>query len=182
MARIAPGHPGFPRVLSLFLLTGLVILAAQPSGFFNFLQPAAHAATIFTVNSTGDGADSNPNDGVCNDGAGNCTLRAAIQQANATVGAETINFSVTGTINLTGALPNITSDVTINGPGSGLLTVRRDTGGVYRIFNVSSTFANVNISGLTVANGLTADGTPGSFFGGQGSPGGGILNSGVLTL
>jgi CSLREA domain-containing protein len=180
MARIAPGHPGFPRVLSLFLLTGLVILAAQPSGLFKFLQPAAHAATVFTVNSTGDGADGNPNDGVCNDGTGNCTLRAAIQQANATPGADTINFSVTGTINLTGSLPNITSDMTINGPGSGLLTVRRNTGGDYRLLNVFSG-VTVKVSGLTLTNGKTPDGSAGS-FGGRGGDGGGIFNSGALTL
>jgi SSS family solute:Na+ symporter len=41
------------------------------------------AATTFTVNSTGNGGDSNTADGICNDGAGNCTLRAAIQQAKA---------------------------------------------------------------------------------------------------
>src|ERR1043166_1940152 len=111
MARIAPGHSGFPRVLSLFLLTGFLILAAQPSGLFKLLQPAAHAATVFTVNSTGDGSDSKPSDGGCDDGAGNCTLRAAIQQANATPGADTINFSVTGTINLTGALPVLSTDM-----------------------------------------------------------------------
>src|SRR5205085_1792521 len=98
-----------------------------------------------------------------------------------TFGADTINFSVNGTINLTGALPDITGDLTINGPGSNLLTVRRDTGGFYRIFAVSFP-ATVNISGLTVTNGLTADGAPGSFFGGMGGNGGGILNGSVLML
>src|SRR5262245_25682197 len=48
---------------------------------------------------------------------------------------DTINFAVTGTINLTGALPNITRNITIAGPGADQLTVRRDTGGNYRIFN-----------------------------------------------
>jgi CSLREA domain-containing protein len=178
MARIAPGHSGFPRVLSLFLLTGFLILAAQPSGLFKLLQPAAHAATVFTVNSTGDGSDSNPSDGVCDDGAGNCTLRAAIQQANATPGADTINFSVTGTINLTGALPVLSTDMTINGPGANLLTVRRDTGGDYRIFTVPSG-ATVNISGLTVANGRTPDGQ-GAFS--DAGNGGGIFNAGTLSI
>ena len=41
------------------------------------------AATTFTVDSTGDGGDSDTADGVCDDGLGNCTLRAAIEQANA---------------------------------------------------------------------------------------------------
>ena len=159
------------------LLAGLALLALCIPGLH---QPVAYAAT-FTVNTTGDGADNNLADGVCNDGGGNCSLRAAIQQANATAGTDTINITVNGTINLTGALPVINTNMTINGPGSGQLTVRRDTGGAYRIFTVSGP-ATVAISGLTVTNGLTADGTPGSPFANQGGPGGGILNSGVLTL
>src|ERR671926_346430 len=88
----------------LLLLACLCVFALGVHGFY---QPAARAATTFTVNSAGDGADANLADNVCNDGGGNCTLRAAIQQANATAGTDTINFSVTGTINLTGPLPDI---------------------------------------------------------------------------
>ena len=39
---------------------------------------------VAVVDSSGDAGDSNLNDGVCNDGSGACTLRAAIQQANLT--------------------------------------------------------------------------------------------------
>jgi CSLREA domain-containing protein len=48
----------------------------------------------FTVNSTGDASDATPGDGVCDDGGGNCTLRAAIQEANANPGQDTVNVSV----------------------------------------------------------------------------------------
>ena len=125
---------------------------------------------------------------------GLCTLREAIGAANSNTasggavgecaagsgsGSDTINFSVNGTINLTTALPDINSDMTINGPGSGLLTVRRDTGGDYRVFNI--TFGTVGISGLTITNGKTADGN--SVFGcSNAASGGGILNWGTLTL
>ncbi|MCH8964135.1 MAG: hypothetical protein IIB58_04175, partial [Planctomycetes bacterium] len=54
------------------------------------------AATTFTVDSTGDGGDSDTADGVCDDGLGHCTLRAAIEQANAVAGLDTINFSIPG--------------------------------------------------------------------------------------
>src|SRR2546423_9830355 len=91
------------RIISLGLFIGLTSLLALPTGLLSLLQPTAHAATTFTVNSTGDGADSNVGDGLCNDGAGNCTLRAAIQQTNATPGTETITFYVPGTFNLPGA-------------------------------------------------------------------------------
>ena len=36
----------------------------------NSLRPTAGATTFYSVNSTGDGADSNLADGVCNDGTG----------------------------------------------------------------------------------------------------------------
>jgi CSLREA domain-containing protein len=162
------------------LLLGLLGLFALHQGLFNSLQPTAHAATTFNVNSTGDAADNNVNDGVCNDGAGNCTLRAAIQQANASAGADTINFSVTGTINLASALPGLASDITLNGPGSGSLTVRRDSGGDYRIFNVNNGVI-VSVSGLALTNGRTPFGSAGN-FGGAGGDGGGIANFGTLTL
>jgi CSLREA domain-containing protein len=164
---------------------GLISLIALLAVFLGLPQPTAHAAATFTVNSTGDGADSNTADNLCNDGTGNCTLRAAIEQANATVGADTIGFSVTGTINLTGALPDIIDNLTVNGPGASLLTVRRDTGGDYRIFNIDREEARnalvVSISGLTVANGRTQDGFAHA-FGGGGGGGGGVANGGTLTL
>ncbi len=182
MPRITPRLPGARHIIYPILFIGIISLLALPAGSLNFLQPAARAATTFTVNSTGDGADSNTGDGLCNDGAGNCTLRAAIQQANSLAGDDTINVSVTGTINLTGALPDLVTNITINGPGSGLLTVRRDTGGDYRIFFNNNRV--INISGLTITNGRTPDGapSPGSSFGNDGGSGGGILNAGVMTL
>jgi CSLREA domain-containing protein len=70
-----------------------------------------HAATL-TVNSTADTTDVAPGDGVCADGLGNCTLRAAIQEANALAGLDTIEFNIgtgTPTIAPTSALPIITS-------------------------------------------------------------------------
>jgi CSLREA domain-containing protein len=54
------------------------------------------AGITFTVNSTGDSGDNNTADGACNDGTGQCTLRAAIQQANATAGTDTIAFNIPG--------------------------------------------------------------------------------------
>ena len=77
-------------------------------------------AGTFVVNSTADGADANTSDGVCQTStASQCTLRAAIQQANASTGANTITFNITGagphTIRPTSALPKITDVVIING-------------------------------------------------------------------
>src|SRR5688500_4718441 len=83
--------------------------------------PAAMpTSTTFTVNRTDD-----HNDGSCD--SLDCTLREAISAANSNVGADTINFSVTGTINLATALPAINDDLAINGPGANQLTVQRST-------------------------------------------------------
>ena len=133
--------------------------------------PTARAAATFTVNSLLDTPDSAPGNGTCADANGVCTLRAAIQEANSFSGDDTINFSTAGTINLTGPLPVLSSNITINGPGSSLLMVGRDTGGNYRILETSG---NSSISGLTITNGRTPDGV-----GEDVAPsGGGILQTG----
>ena len=116
----------------------------------------------------------------------NCSLREAITAANtdaafggcaAGSGTDIITVSVTGTINLTGALPNLASTLTINGPAGGV-TVRRDTGGDYRIFNISAG-AIVALSNLTVTNGRFTDGAGNGTNTRQGA---GIFNAGKLTL
>jgi hypothetical protein len=105
------------------------------------------------------------------DGTGlNGSLRYCITNA---VDGDTITFGVTGTVNLTGALPDLSHNISINGPGANLLTVRRDTGGEpfgYRIFTVARG-ATVGISGLTIADG-----------GGGDILGGGIYNVGHLAV
>ena len=72
----------------------------------------------YIVDSTCDGADSNTGDVSCNDGSDNCTLRAAIQQANRFGGA-VIKFDISGsgtqTISPASALPTITMPVFIDG-------------------------------------------------------------------
>jgi CSLREA domain-containing protein len=133
------------------------------------------------VNSTGDGPDSNLADGVCNDGTGACTLRAAIQEANTVAGDDTITFDVSlnfHIITLNTALPDISGNLNFSGNGSSLLTVQRSTtAGTpdFRIFTINSGTA-VTITGLTISNGhVTGTVSPANL-------GGGILNSGNLTL
>ena len=142
-----PGKRVCARAAITLLVSLLIIIVASH-------LPATHAAATFTVNSLLDTPDATPGNGTCADVNGACTLRAAIQETNSFPGDDTINIVANGTINLTGALPILSSNVTINGPGSGLLTVRRDIGGNYRIFQTSGTSS---ISGLTITNGRTPD-------------------------
>jgi hypothetical protein len=69
----------------LIILTSLVILLC--------LTPAGFAVT-FTVNSSSDSHDSTPGDGICDDGLNlinsGCSLRAALDEANALEGSDTI--------------------------------------------------------------------------------------------
>ena len=101
----------------------------------------AHAAT-FTVNSLLDDGD-----------GGNTTLREAIASANSTPGADTINFSVTGDIQLTAGRLGIFDDVTITGPGPEQLTVHGDDDGGNVFYLYSNPPIVVTISGLTVTEG-----------------------------
>lgn len=87
-------------------------------------------ADDFVVNSTLDTPDNNPGDGVCDDGAGNCTLRSAIEESNVvTMTADTISFAMPGaglhTIHLQSSLPPISSTMTIDAitqPGAACAT------------------------------------------------------------
>ena len=180
MKNISPSRSFYPYVVRavVVLLIGLTILFLLPERISNRFWPVAHAAATFTVNSLGDTPDAAPGNGLCADAGSACTLRAALQEANALAGDDTINFSVTGTINLTGVLPTISSNMIINGPGSASLPVRRDTGGDYRIFFTDNRV--VSISGMTITNGRSPDGANTAQPGG---PGGGIRQAGgELTL
>ncbi len=117
---------------------------------FAFPLVAAHAAT-FTVTNLGD------------HGAG--SLRQAVIDANTLGGANTINFTVSGTIVLTTGPIQIKGPLSIVGPGAGSLTVDGNaTTGIFLIFESASVPACptltgpsdflVSISGLTLKNGI----------------------------
>jgi CSLREA domain-containing protein len=80
-------------------------------------------AATFIVNATGDQSDTNAGDGVCVTNAGNCSLRAAIQEANAFPGVDNIHFSISGagvhTITPGSNYPFIGESVTIEGRTQG---------------------------------------------------------------
>ncbi|MCH7846416.1 MAG: right-handed parallel beta-helix repeat-containing protein, partial [Acidobacteria bacterium] len=85
----------------------------------------------FVVNATGDATDASPGDGACDTGGTNsegtpeCTLRAAIEEANALAGDDTILFNMpvtepghsagVWTISPAATLPTISTTITIDG-------------------------------------------------------------------
>ncbi len=62
---------------------------------FEWLEQRHLLATL-TVDSTTDTVDANPGDAICADSGGGCSLRAAIEEANALTGADNIEFNMGG--------------------------------------------------------------------------------------
>lgn len=131
---------------------------------------APASAATFTVTNTND-----PGPG---------SLRQAMISANASPGHDDIVFApgVTGTIALTQGELSVQSDMSIDGPGVGALSVSGNHAG--RVFNISSQPpGTARISNLTITEGLVhaSDGGSAGDSGDNGA-GGGILNQGSLTL
>jgi CSLREA domain-containing protein len=91
------------RQLSV-LLTSIALLSLL---FTSFAAAETNEGQTFTVTATTDVVDALPGDGVCETAPGNgmCTLRAAIMEANALIGADTI------------LLPEADYELTIPGAG-----------------------------------------------------------------
>jgi CSLREA domain-containing protein len=145
-----------------------VLLAQEPPG-----------GQTFQVNSTADRGDSDTSDGDCDTGftvgsEAECTLRAAVEQANYDLGADLILLPA-GTYNLKAAAGDldITQDVQI--VGAGAATTLIDGSGISdRIFEINPTGASgiqVSISGVTIQDGNLSSGN-----------GAGIRNRGELSL
>jgi hypothetical protein len=111
----AAGRSAWMTLLALLVVGGTIMLM--------FSYETAEAATTFTVTETGDDEDVNLSNDRCDASASagdQCTLRAAIEEANDTAGADTIVFDIGGTasvktISPLDALPPITDTVTIDG-------------------------------------------------------------------
>jgi autotransporter-associated beta strand protein len=102
--------------------------------------------------------------------SGGGSLRQAITDSNTASGSNTINFSgVAGTIVLTsGALPTVTDNLTITGPGASLLSVSGNSQSQILLIGSSLTVA---ISGLTFTNAVDSA-----------ANGGAIYNDGALAI
>jgi hypothetical protein len=140
---------GVSRSLNVFVLFLLFAV-------FAVLAPTAHAATYTVTNLNNAGVGS---------------LRQAVIDANAAVGADIITFSISGTITLASTLPNITAAggaLTIDGTGQ---TVTISGNNTVQVAYVDSGAA-LTLNNLTIANGSNS-----------GFDGGGIYNNGgTLTI
>jgi CSLREA domain-containing protein len=155
-----------------------IVLTAIITLVFGLLNTRSAHAAVFTVNSGADTVDASIGDGVCATATGNCTLRAAVQEANATTGVDAITFSANSvTLSSNGGSEDaaatgdldITQDATIDG-GSGGVTIGADPNFNDRIIHIASS-AKATVKNLTIT-------------GGDQSAGGGIFvrNSAALDL
>ena len=151
--------------------------------------PAGAAAATFTVSDTGDhsgAADANPGDGACCSAALSCTLRTAVQEANALPGTDTvvlpeslIALKVGGTFEdaaATGDL-DLTDHVKVVGHGARRTTI--DGGDLDRIFEVAPG-VTASVANLTAKNGKPPPDHMNALKDAEG--GGAILNWGTLTV
>jgi CSLREA domain-containing protein len=146
-------------------ITLALALGSSKYGTVNYTLPTSpFCSSAFTVTTTDD-----HDDAACT--PADCTLREAINSANRT-SASAIGFApgLSGTIQLKAALAPLNTTVAIDGPGANLLSIRRSTGGSYRVFLLNPG-AVARVAGLTVENGAAI-----------GANGGGIYNGGLLTL
>ena len=132
-----------------------------------FDDPVRNApASTFVVNSNGDQPDVNPGNGICEitAGGGVCTLRAAIQEANAHANGgppDQISFNITGfagvvTIVPASLLPPITDPLIIDGytqPGSSPNTLANNSNAVLMIQIAGTGLPNnINQIGLQISS------------------------------
>lgn len=171
---------------TLFRLPALTAALA----FFICLAAQSSSAATFVVNTPTDANDINTADTVCEAtaGMGDCTLRAAISQANAQAGDDIITLPA-GTYTLNNTVANnesanvngdldFTSNITLNGAGSGTTFIEGNAApntAVERVIDIQGTVATVAviINGVTIRNGSTNSGS---------LRGGGVRNFATLTV
>jgi CSLREA domain-containing protein len=152
------------------LRVGVGVALVVPLALIYQPNDVVAAPTTLVVNSTLDASDSNPGDGQCATGAGTCTLRAAVQEANAVDDPNIIEvpggtyvlsqFGAAEDAAASGDL-DITSPMTIQGAGAAATIV--DGNESDRVFHVLPFVVDVEdpfdvtLSGLTVRNGFTEE-------------------------
>ncbi|PYS23626.1 MAG: hypothetical protein DMF72_08740 [Acidobacteria bacterium] len=133
---------------------------------------AATCPSVFTVADDSDVGDATPGDGVCETVNNTCTLRAAIEEANALTTCDTIDIDLATSgpmlIMLGGTQLTVDHNVNINGPTTDSVTVNGNAQS--RVFT-ANTGRTVSISNLTLTGGN-----------GSGGNGGAIQNNGTLSL
>jgi len=127
--------------------------------------PSTSLAASFIVNSELDQVDAVPGDGVCATASEACTLRAAIQEANALAGEESIEvpagnhvLTIPGTDEDAAATGDLDITDGLNVTGAGMDKSVIDAGGLDRVLEIQNVDFRqpVGPSGITILVGDTA--------------------------
>lgn len=159
MTEVSPTRLGARRLANvlLALAIGMISISSQ------FAVSSAEAGSrVLHADEQAAISVTNLND------AGPGSLRQAIADANASPGADAINITVTGTIGLQSPLPVVLDSVNIAGPRADQLEIRRVATVPFRILEFAAGQTST-LSGVRITNGNAASG-------------GGIYNSGTLTI
>src|SRR6185503_15927327 len=119
--------------------------------------PTSRAAS-FTVDDTGEASDADTLDPACATATVTCTLRAAIEQANALGGAAHVITLPAGTYVQSATLPSIAQDVTIAGAGAATTIVRSSDPGRPRLLDVPAG-GTLRLQDLTLTNAAVGPGS-----------------------
>jgi CSLREA domain-containing protein len=127
---------------------------------FALLGPALSArsrafAASFSVNTTADGSDNNPGDGVCDVGTGDCSLRAAIEEVTMlhTLGIDTSTHTISvpaGEYILSLGELSLGANANITGAGSDLTIINANYAS--RVLSVGG-ITTSTLTGLALKNG-----------------------------
>ena len=174
-------HRSRTRITTVRFLVFLAGAAISLPGLTATKPPVPRLISVtLVVDSTDDTVDANPGNGICADANGHCTLRAAVMEANALAGADTISFdaSTNGTpivltlhgagedAAATGDLDVSANNLTITGNGADSTIIDGDADD--RVFEVVD--HSLTLDQLRIQNG------------GNVAFGGGILVDGAATL
>ncbi len=144
-----------PRVSPSVL--GLIVATATDANGNTSEFSTHYVGKDIVVNTEGDEADADPGDGICAVAGGGCTLRAALQTANAGAGGDIIVFDIPGAetpvIEVGSALPSLNEPVCIDGttqPGSERVVIKGE-GAAPGTDGLTLTGGNSTLRGVAVA-------------------------------
>lgn len=174
---------------SAVAITALIVGTAVgfPGAAYADTAPGAGSPGVITVNTTADEIAADPQSGLCRTASGACTLRAAVQTANARPGSTIVvpagRYVLTippDPRKVQGRNPDATTgDLNLTAPtvlrGAGRDRTVLDANGIDRVLSVA---APVTVAGLTVTGGVAAQHEIPFYDTG----GGGIANSSNLAL
>lgn len=156
------GSPTAPTLTQVYTVYAKSSAGVQVQSNLSF-----EVGANFTVNSTADQSDTVPGDGFCSSSSANCTLRAAIEEANAQANGITSIVNIpSGTYGLNTQPLTITSKILLLGANRNttIIDANPDSTPISPAINIASS-PKIVIEGITIRNAAIASAPAGSYQG-----------------